>query len=199
MGCIYLIYFNGSENVYVGSTIDFKERKLRHLLHLRNNRHDNNLLQKAFNKYGESNINIEIFEPDISNEDLLPWEQACFELFQNKYNICEFAGNTLGQQIWLGKTHTKETKKRISESLIGKPKSEETKKRISESHIGLEYSQEYKDNMSINTQKTHCKNGHKFTKETTIMEYRHSNGRTSKRCKPCRSLYYKNKKGQIHV
>lgn len=110
---IYVIDFGNPEKIYIGSTINFAKRKAKHIYKLKNNVHENQHLQNAFNIYGEENFNIKIFESNISIEDLLSWEQAAFEFFEPYYNICKFAGNTMGQKVWLGKKHTQETKDKL--------------------------------------------------------------------------------------
>jgi group I intron endonuclease len=220
MGCIYYGYYPDDfdesrdfpEKVYVGSTVEFGERTVSHIKHVKNGTHHSYKFQEDY--HGQLPIFV-IFENDIPNEDLLAWEQAAFEFFAYKndelpyYNIAFFAGSTLGVKhseearkanserqkgelsAWWGRKHTEETKRQISESNKGKILSEETRQKISEAAMGREYSQEYKDNMSISCQETHCKKGHEFTEENTIIEYRHSNGRTSKRCRICRNEYHR--------
>lgn len=69
-GGIYLILCKNSDKVYVGSSKDFGYRWEQHLLKLRNGAHHNNVLQNAFNKYGESSFEfapiIELGEYDRS-------------------------------------------------------------------------------------------------------------------------------------
>lgn len=59
---IYKISFNGCDRVYIGSTLNYYRRKSQHLYKLRRNNHDNIKLQKAYNKYGESNFIFEVLE-----------------------------------------------------------------------------------------------------------------------------------------
>lgn len=49
---VYLITCEGNQKLYVGSSANIEERWVRHRQMLRNNRHDNRYLQRAWNKYG---------------------------------------------------------------------------------------------------------------------------------------------------
>ena len=57
---IYKIENLVNGKVYIGKTVDFKERKKEHKLDLRLNRHYNNYLQNAWNKYGRENFKFEM-------------------------------------------------------------------------------------------------------------------------------------------
>jgi hypothetical protein len=49
---VYLIKNNVNGKVYIGSSINVKNRIYKHKWLLKNNKHDNGYLQKSFNKYG---------------------------------------------------------------------------------------------------------------------------------------------------
>jgi len=53
---IYLIINLQNNKFYVGSAINVRKRKNKHLQQLRKNKHDNQYLQNSFNKYGENNF-----------------------------------------------------------------------------------------------------------------------------------------------
>lgn len=59
---IYKITCISNSKIYIGSSIDIKRRIQNHKAALRNNRHDNIHLQRAWNKYGENNFTFEIIE-----------------------------------------------------------------------------------------------------------------------------------------
>lgn len=58
---VYIIICNENK-VYIGSSNNLKKRRSDHFSALRNNRHKNNYLQFAFNKYKEKNFRWEILE-----------------------------------------------------------------------------------------------------------------------------------------
>lgn len=62
MGFIYSIRHIQSKKQYIGSSTQIKKRKSRHFSDLRNNRHYNAYLQRAFNKYGEEAFEWVILE-----------------------------------------------------------------------------------------------------------------------------------------
>jgi len=109
--------------IYIGSAKSLKKRKSSHFNSLKNNKHRNNRLQKAFNKYGENNFKFEIIE--YCREDLLIGrEQRYLDNYNPEYNICKIAGSTLGV----------------------KPSKESLEKRI-QSLTGYKHTDEAKENM----------------------------------------------------
>lgn len=48
--------------MYIGSAVDFRRRKYKHLADLRNNKHHSDHLQKSWNKYGSANFLFEVVE-----------------------------------------------------------------------------------------------------------------------------------------
>lgn len=112
MGCVYQIKNLITNQIYIGSGKDFKDRKRRHLNDLKKNRHINAKLQNSWNKYGSNNFSFTIlFETDNLLEDeqvelnKLNWKE-CF-------NICRIAGG--GDQISYREDY-EEIKKKISET-----------------------------------------------------------------------------------
>ena len=59
---IYQIRNLVDNKIYIGSSKSLYQRLRRHLNNLRKNKHDNQHLQNAFNKYGESSFIFEIVE-----------------------------------------------------------------------------------------------------------------------------------------
>ena len=56
-----ILNLNNSK-VYIGSSVDMNKRKREHFYELKRNKHHNNYLQRAFNKYGEENFRFIILE-----------------------------------------------------------------------------------------------------------------------------------------
>ncbi len=63
IGTIYKIENTINGKVYIGQTrVGFKKRVKEHLYGLRKNSHNNDYLQRAWNKYGEDNFNFSVVE-----------------------------------------------------------------------------------------------------------------------------------------
>ena len=149
---IYKIQIEGYDKVYIGSAVNFKNRKLHHLNTLRSKTHRNKHLQNVYDKYGECNLSFSILEQVDNVSQLLAAEQKWIDNFEFKklINICPIAGNTYGRMV------TEETKKKISDNhhdvsgnnnpmfgkkgefspSYGKKRSEQTKSKISQALKG---------------------------------------------------------------
>ena len=146
--CIYKITNILNGKIYVGSAIDFIQRKSLHISQLNKNKHHSKYLQNSWNKYGMDKFIFEIIESIEILDLLLTREQFYLDnlLFANLndnrfnelgYNICRIAGN------WLGQHHSKESKLKISLKNMNRVISDETRKKMRESstHIkGKEHS-----------------------------------------------------------
>ena len=92
---------------YIGSAIDFENRKSSHLSQLSKNKHANKRLQNHINKYGLNDLNFSIIE-HISFKDLLILrEQYYIDSLKPWFKICPKAGSQLGYK------HTDETKEKL--------------------------------------------------------------------------------------
>ena len=128
---IYKIINLSNNKIYVGSAINIRTRWNSHRSLLNNNKHDNNHLQNAWNRYSENNFRFEIIEYVNNKNNLLLREQfwinklnVCDKTIG--YNLCPIAGSRLGQKI------SEESKNRISQAQRGKkrhPLSKETKEK----------------------------------------------------------------------
>lgn len=125
------------ERIYIGSSMDVKERQKTHLYRLKKNNHINPKLQYHYNKYGEDDL---IFEVIIGcdKDNLIAMEQFYIDALDPWFNVCPVAGNTAGRFVsdetraklskvhkgkptWVkGKRLTEQHKRRISESMKGK-------------------------------------------------------------------------------
>jgi group I intron endonuclease len=89
------------------SALDLDDRWSQHKSDLRKNKHDNQHLRNAWNKYGAKNfifVVLEIVEP----LKCLEREQFYIDNIKPKYNICKIAGSPLGYK------HTIESKLKMS-------------------------------------------------------------------------------------
>lgn len=105
---IYQITFNGCSKVYVGSAVNFRNRRAVHLCRLRSGKHCNKHLQSCFDKYGESSFMFTIIESVTDKALLIEREQYYIDTIKPDINIAQFAGNTLGFR------HSDEYKKQAS-------------------------------------------------------------------------------------
>ena len=127
---IYCIENIINNKKYIGKSVDINSRFDYHKSMLRKNKHDNDHLQKSWNKYGENNFLFNIIE-ECSKEQLVEKEIFYIKFFdtQNKgYNMTKGGDGTLGRIL------SDETKIKISNSNKGKIISDKTKKRMSENH-----------------------------------------------------------------
>lgn len=90
---IYKIVNTINNKAYIGSSKNVALRYDLHLKNLRKGRHVNPALQKAFKKYGEAALKLEILEI-CSEDELLTLEQLYLDLadFSNLYNISRNSG-----------------------------------------------------------------------------------------------------------
>ena len=82
---IYKIIINNK--VYIGSSFNIQRRLIQHKSNLKNNKHDNQHLQNAYNKYKK--ITTEIVETfsSISDKKLRQLEKEYIKLFNAEYNM----------------------------------------------------------------------------------------------------------------
>jgi group I intron endonuclease len=121
---IYKITNKITNNIYVGSAVNFKKRWSRHLKDLIALKHPNSHLQSSFNIHGEHNFMFEIIEYcEPIREILLLREQFYLDTiidWDKDYNKCKIAGSSIGIK------RTDEFKKKISKANLGKKDSKET-------------------------------------------------------------------------
>lgn len=141
-GGIYCILNENNMKCYVGSGINFKVRWFRHKRDLKNNKHHSRYLQRSWNKTPKA-FSFNILEYVPNNENLIAREQFYIDWFKaaNKihgYNIAPIAGSSLGRE------HSEEAKRKISEAQRGRNHSEETKIKMSKTKKGKKHSGEHK-------------------------------------------------------
>jgi len=164
---IYRIYWENNPYFYYGQAVNLSRRKSTHLNSIKNGIHKNAKMQSIYNKYGDF-----VFEPivycDTKHLDFI--EQRYLDEFfgnPNCCNLCPKAESSKGRKLtekglaaireaaknrkpttgsnnpFFGKSHTEETKKKISQSRTGRkfPK-------ISEAKKGFKASEETKQKLS---------------------------------------------------
>ncbi len=116
---IYKIICTANKRIYIGSTVNLRQRKNEHWSDFKRNQHPNRHLQRAWNKYGEQAFIFEVLE-QVLTISLTAREQYWLNKlkpFGHKgFNIAREAGSTLGykdsperieqkRQSMLGNTH----------------------------------------------------------------------------------------------
>ena len=128
---IYQIKNKYNGKFYIGSSVDIRGRFYNHKGQLNRNIHDNQYLQNAWNKYGESNFEFSVIK-GCDPSDLIVEEQKELDAHFGKeycYNLSPSA----------------------DVPMRGIPRSEETKLKISMAQKGkLRWTKEQKKQMSIN-------------------------------------------------
>ena len=119
-GGIYQIRNTNTIDVYIGSTAvrGFVKRFKDHRSKLENQSHDNQILQRAWNKYGADVFVFEILlycDP----KDCLMYEQLTMDYYKPKYNINPIAGSRLGTTLSFA------SKQKIRDANLGKKYSDE--------------------------------------------------------------------------
>lgn len=156
---IYRITCTVTGLIYIGSASNLRRRWSQHLSDLRNNKHINQKLQRAWNKHTEPNFLIEIVEL-VLPAFLLEREQYHLDKLQpfgkKGFNIARSA-----QSSHLGLAHTPETREKLrlanlgkSPPNLGKKHSPDTIKKMRQSqrgntnHLGKVHSPEARAKMS---------------------------------------------------
>lgn len=126
---VYKIVNKINGKYYIGSSTNINQRWYNHRCELRKNRHGNQYLQNAWNKYGESNFEFIIVElTDFNNR--LNIEQTYLDICRDNRNISYNIGtDTVG--FFKGCHHTSESRIKIGNAHRGMIISEEQKKRQS--------------------------------------------------------------------
>lgn len=136
---IYCIENTVNHKKYIGMAQDIEARWRTHKCELRNGNHINKHLQKAWNKYGENAFAFYVVE-EVEKSELQSSEIAWIAklgTFENGYNL------TAGGEGQYGRTLTEDQKRHLSEINMGKnnpnyglKRSKETRHRMSESMMG---------------------------------------------------------------
>ena len=145
--CVYSITNTVDGKRYIGSSVNFKQRKAKHLLLLGRGQHHSARLQNAWDLYGQDAFKFEILEAVDLKEFLTKHEQNWMDSYQScgnhGYNVAPTAGSSLGRKSTL------ETRIKISKGNTGKIFSPETRAKISAAKRNYKYSEIAKTNMSL--------------------------------------------------
>ena len=137
-----------SNKFYIGSAVNISARWNRHITVLRLSKHENQKLQRHYNKYGEQDLQFSILLI-CDKKDLIKIEQYFIDFYNPIFNICKIAGSQLGikrsektKAKMRGRPVSDETRKKLSNALknnkngFGKHPSDEIRQKLREIHLG---------------------------------------------------------------
>lgn len=133
MQAIYQIKNTINGKIYIGSTNNVRKRWNNHRCKLNNNKHENQYLQLAWQKYGESSFEFTIIE-EVNDKNRI--EREIYYLNETKsyernigYNFDKNPTDKSGiNNSFYGKQHSEETKQKLRE--IATNRSENVKKKM---------------------------------------------------------------------
>jgi group I intron endonuclease len=126
ISAIYKISFKPNPSLfYIGSAVDFFDRKIRHKYHLNSNQHKNKRLQRMFNKYGAESLVFDIIEIVFDSSKLIEKEQHHIDTLNPSLNMLRVAGSCLGYK------HSDSTRRLISSSNKGRKMTDEQNRKNS--------------------------------------------------------------------
>lgn len=141
---------------YIGQSVNIERRLSNHKWALKHNKHNNDHLQKSFNKYGEDYFVFEII-CECDQNQLDEREQFYIELYDCMNPHCGYNSESGGnlhkhhseasiskmkevhsgeRGSMYGKKHTEATKAIMRNKALGRVLSDETKQKLSEAHKG---------------------------------------------------------------
>ena len=103
---IYIIKNTQNNKVYVGSSVNVKNREYKHFWMLGRGVHDNPHLQKSYNKYGKSSFIFEVVEIcdeskliDKENYYISNYKSNVISFGYNLATVNEFRRNTFNDEV----------------------------------------------------------------------------------------------------
>lgn len=106
-----------NNKVYIGQSVNLKDRIAHHKSSLRHNRHDNSYLQRSWNKYHEENFEFSILEECESEDELDELERKYILEYDSMNHDHGYNFDSGGS---LNKHMSEDVKRRLSEMKKGK-------------------------------------------------------------------------------
>lgn len=131
---VYYIKNTVNGKLYVGSSVNMRNRWRRHRSDLRWGRHNNPKLLSAWNKYGEAAFEFGVLEYVTVAESLRVREEHFRVTLNAAYNCLSALAGGVGGRVsrTTGRTLTAEHRARISAGITGHTVSDETRRKIGE-------------------------------------------------------------------
>ena len=123
---IYEIWIG--ENYYHGSSNDIEKRIYNHQLKLKNNNHVNTFMRNAYNKHKTFEYQILV---ECEEHSLLQWEQDYIDANYGLPKYMNINPSAICPPSNKGKSHSLETKAKMSKSAKGKKFTDEHKNKLS--------------------------------------------------------------------
>lgn len=120
---IYKIKNKINGKYYIGSSdniLGTHGRWMEHINGLKSNRHENNYLQRSWNKYGSKNFEFSILE-EVPKSDLLLVEQRYLNIAYKDGKKCYNLSFLAAGGGFAGHKHSEKSKRQTSEKLKGRP------------------------------------------------------------------------------
>lgn len=143
--CIYKIISTiHPDRLYIGSTLDFHDRKRRHRGQFKNKNHHNIKLQSHVNKYGIDDLTFSIIEriEFTTKEHLIGREQYYIDTLKPYLNINIIADSSIGVK------RSEETRRKIGEASKGRPMPAHVLEMLIKINTGSHISEEHKKAVS---------------------------------------------------
>jgi group I intron endonuclease len=141
---IYKITCTANKRIYIGSAANLRQRKNLHAHELRQNKHGNRHLQRAWNKYGEQAFTFEVLElvlPISLTAREQYWINKLKPFGRKGFNILTEAGSNLGRKF------SPEVREKNRQARLGRKRSPESIEKSRQAHLGSKRSPEARENM----------------------------------------------------
>ncbi len=141
---VYAIWCLSNGKLYVGRSVNVRERLRTHLHGLRKGYHHNLHLQSAFNKFGEDDFIADVLTI-ASAEDLPRLEGHFISIFESHHRSRGFNIDVIDVQGM--RRASIETKLKMATAAYGKTPSDDTRRKMSRSQTGRKHSPESLEKM----------------------------------------------------
>ena len=158
---IYIIHNTVSNKSYIGFSIEMEKRWQQHRANLRNNHHDNPLLQNAWNKYGEESFEFSIIEETTELADREIYWISELNTYETGYNLTE--GGDDPPDV-TGIKRSAETRKLMGDVQRGRKKTQDHKDKIAKTLTGHKRSEESKQKQGVSVT---GKNNHAYRSDVS--------------------------------